>query len=300
MLMRFDYKALYMDKILKSICDVSIFVMLAFFTCVGVAHAIRVGPIDVELIDSSQYQLPTYQYQGEEYVLGRDHQRYQIRVRNHSDERYEVVITVDGRDVVNGQPGAFRHRGYVVDPYQSFEIEGFRSSSSEVATFRFTSPGDSYAGRMGTGQNVGIIGIAVFNERERHRDAPRPRPYPHRHHERESAASLDDNFDGKASAPRSGAQLQERSASGLSGSGLSRSSRKQSRSELGTQYGERRYSEVEETRFIRASSQPSSQRVIYYDNERGLRRRGVIRDDHVSTHPQAFPDERRYAPPPPG
>ncbi|HEY4103613.1 MAG TPA: hypothetical protein VGM44_06965, partial [Polyangiaceae bacterium] len=60
---------------------------------------------------------------------------------------------------------------YVIAPHDSMLIEGFRRSMEQVATFRFTSPQNSYSARMGTPENVGVIGVAFFSER-----VPPPRP----------------------------------------------------------------------------------------------------------------------------
>ena len=67
-------------------------------------------------------------------------------------------------------------RGYVIAPYGEVTIDGFRTSLDQVATFRFSSVRDSYAGRKGQDRNVGVIGVAFFPERE-HPIAIAPRQY---------------------------------------------------------------------------------------------------------------------------
>ena len=48
----------------------------------------------------------------------------------------------------------------------SIEIDGFRTSMDAVAAFRFGSVRDSYADKKtGDSRNVGVIGVALFNER---------------------------------------------------------------------------------------------------------------------------------------
>ena len=44
-------------------------------------------------------------------------------------------------------------------------LEGFRESEGSVRAFRFGSTNDSYASRRGKGRNVGVIGVALFQER---------------------------------------------------------------------------------------------------------------------------------------
>ena len=71
--------------------------------------------------------------------------------------------------MVDGEAGDLRKRGYVVPPYGEIRIEGFRTSQADVATFRFSSVSDSYAGQKGKARNVGVIAVALFEEQ-----APEP------------------------------------------------------------------------------------------------------------------------------
>lgn len=77
---------------------------------------------------------------------------------------YEIVATVDGLDVLSGQPGSTRNRGYVLRPGEHLRIKGFRKSGDEIAAFRFESVTDSYAANSAAGSpaNVGVIGTAIF------------------------------------------------------------------------------------------------------------------------------------------
>ena len=85
--------------------------------------------------------------------------------RNRSPGRVLVVLSVDGVNAVSGETAAVAQTGYVLAPYQSAEITGWRKSYSEAAAFYFTALPDSYAARTGRPDNVGVIGAAVFRER---------------------------------------------------------------------------------------------------------------------------------------
>lgn len=98
------------------------------------------------------------------YVVGVAGDRYTIRVHNRTGRRIEVVASVDGLDVINGKEASVRRRGYVVNGYESVDIDGFRQSQGSVAAFRFGSVGDSYAAAKSDARNVGVIGVAVFGE----------------------------------------------------------------------------------------------------------------------------------------
>jgi hypothetical protein len=141
-------------------------------TRVAVAHdqALAIAPeaqravynVNVENEDGSE--LSMYAKNGRYYVLGNAGDRYVVHVSNPTANRIEAVITVDGLDVIDGESGDLRKRGYVIQPYGDLSVEGFRTSTTDVATFRFSSVGESYAERKGKGRNVGVIAVAIFEE----------------------------------------------------------------------------------------------------------------------------------------
>ncbi len=123
------------------------------------------GAITIRVVDANGAALPTFSAGGRSYVMGNDGSRYAIRIENQTGARFEAVATVDGLDVIDGQPGAFEKRGYLVAPWSTVEIDGFRRSEQQVAAFRFGKVKDSYAAKRGSDRNVGVIGVAVFQER---------------------------------------------------------------------------------------------------------------------------------------
>jgi hypothetical protein len=121
--------------------------------------------LSVELRDQSGSLLPGLAVGGRWFVVGEAGRRYSIVVRNESDVRIEVVLSVDGLDVMDGRPASYGKRGYIIAPRGQVRVEGFRQSFDAVAAFRFGSVSDSYANRKhGDTRNVGVIGIAAFNE----------------------------------------------------------------------------------------------------------------------------------------
>ena len=122
------------------------------------------GALMVQLTDAEGIPLAGFTESARAFVVGRKGERYGIRVTNQTSERFEVVATVDGPDVLDGRSGSFAKRGYLLDAYSSIEIDGFRRSTTEVAAFRFGSVKDSYAARTTDDHNVGVIGVAVFRE----------------------------------------------------------------------------------------------------------------------------------------
>jgi hypothetical protein len=117
--------------------------------------------------------LSAYQSGDNLVCIGESGQRYSVEVENLSNHRLEFVVTVDGLDVLTGQPGSFSRRGYVLDPGERREIKGWRTSRDEVAAFKFGTVADGYASqKTGDTRNVGVIGAAVFAER-----GTTPKPY---------------------------------------------------------------------------------------------------------------------------
>ena len=123
------------------------------------------GAVSVRLMDETGAPLPTTNFGGRDYVAGADGQRYVIQIENHTGNRFEAVATVDGLDVVDGKDGALAKRGYLIAPWATLQIDGFRRSQSAVAAFRFGAVKDSYAARKGNDRNVGVVGVAFFHER---------------------------------------------------------------------------------------------------------------------------------------
>lgn len=299
----------------------------AVFACgAGVAQAHRpwtdsghqvVAPVGqvVSVTIESAYggALPTYHHNGSVFVAGQNGERYNIRVHNNSGERVEAVVSVDGRDVISGQLGDYKtQRGYVIEPYGSVLIEGYRQSLDHVAAFRFTDIGNSYSARWGTPQHVGVIGVAAFKEHvpwRQRRQPPAPiatRPYydPYYGGDYEGRAA------GGTTSPAPPAADSAAKSAPHGGHYQHREAAEYSRSpQLGTQYGETTHSSVREVTFERRHKRrPDVLVTMYYDSPENLRARGVIVDHYWSPppphDPRPFPHSDRerhnqYAPPPP-
>ncbi len=285
--------------------------MFALIACVilsqvGLRCARAEPDHEISFEDEFGNALQKFHHRGQVFAMGRMGQRYNLRVTNHSSRRVEAVVTVDGRDVMSGQPGDFQgQRGYLVPAYGSVLIEGFRTSQSEVAAFRFATPGESYSSRMGTPENVGVIGAAFFSEAAPLPPPPRPVYRMPRRDERYYG-------EGRGSSRRS------RDSAGLGSGGPaaaesqaapSPKSRSAERwtdddgSNIGTEFGEQYNSEVVEVSFQRARPQrPDHVLVLRYDDRAGLESRGIRTwprpEPRVERGPSAFP-VNRFAPFPP-
>lgn len=105
-------------------------------------------------------------------------ERYSLRFKNESTRRYEVVVSVDGLDVINGRAAQYANAGYILEPGQELVIDGFRTSPSSVAAFRFGNAALSYAASKGSeaARNIGVIGVALFGEKVELREGANPFP----------------------------------------------------------------------------------------------------------------------------
>jgi hypothetical protein len=123
------------------------------------------GALSIALVDDSGRPLPGFTAGGRTLIMGEDGGRYRIVVRNATAARFEIVASVDGLDVIDGEPADPGRRGYIVDPHGVLTIDGFRTSNDAVAAFRFGRVAESYAAQTSGDRNVGVVGMAIFAER---------------------------------------------------------------------------------------------------------------------------------------
>lgn len=141
--------------------------------------------VSLSVVDGRGRVLDAVDVGSQRHAVGAPGQRYELELTNHSAFRYEVVASVDGLDVIDGRPASTHKRGYILEPWDTLVIDGWRTLDDEVAAFRFGHVHDSYAARRGTPRNIGVIGVALFSERE-HRSPTRRR--------RRDARPFDDRF----------------------------------------------------------------------------------------------------------
>lgn len=216
------------------------------------------SPVSFSVDSVGGAPLPTYALGDALFVEGREGEDYVVRLTNHTPNRYEAVVTVDGRDVVSGDLGRpAKQRGYVLEPYETLVIDGYRRSLDEVAAFYFASRHDSYTARRGSAEHAGVIGVALFEEKR-----SRSKPQPLTRSSYESAPAPEPFPSAKATRDRSG------SDDALAA---------ESEEHLGTGYGASEYSPVHETDFKRRrNARPDARLTVYYDSHEGLQARGLL------------------------
>jgi hypothetical protein len=256
--------------------------------------------LDLAVVDRDTGEtLRTYRDHGKLYVAGTPGHRYSVRMVNRSGGRILTILSVDGVNAITGQTASASQSGYVLSPWESAEIAGWRKSDDEIAQFNFTALPDSYAARTGRPDNVGVIGVAVFTEREypvRKRDdeLSRAEPPP------VSAPSMDQGYAGRAQNSGSAVGgMQAPASAPMKEPAAEKDSRSLAKTEqrLGTGHGAREYSHIDTTTFERSTSWPAEQVSVYYDSYRNLVAQGIIERPIARRDPQPFPNG--FVPDPP-
>jgi hypothetical protein len=217
--------------------------------------------VALQLVDRDAAQaLPEYRHRGQAWVAGTPGHRYAVRLTNTTGERVLVVLSVDGVNAVSGETAAPSQAGYVLGPWESAEIAGWRKSLDDIAQFVFTDLTDSYAARTGRPDNVGVVGIAVFRERQR-------RPLP----------------------PALAASPQAKAAGASADRAMASEAMPQ---RIGTGHGPREWAPVGQTTFERSSSAPQQLSQLRYDSVDALVALGVLPRHRLAdayNPPRAFP-----------
>jgi len=264
--------------------------------------------VSLSLVRPGGGMLPSYVHLGSLYFAGQQGERYDLQLTNNTGGRVEVVITVDGRDVISGELGNYkRQRGHVIEPWDTVVVEGFRQSLDQVAAFRFSSPAQSYTGLRGTPQHAGVVGVAVFEESKRsarrHRRAqakaqPTPPVY-EPYYRGEAHTPVPSAF--PESRPRSEAEAEDAAveiAPTTADAGAFSPPAPEPRvRQLGTAYGESHFSAVEEVAFKRhRRRRPDALLTVYYDSMDGLSARGITHS--IAPPPPAAVVRPGFAAPP--
>ena len=239
--------------------------------------------VDVTIVDRARSEtLPTWSHRGEAWVAGWPGDRYAVRLSNRSGARLLVVLSIDGVNAVSGETAATGQTGYVLGPWQTTEITGWRKSLTEAAAFYFTALPDSYAARTDRPDNVGVIGAAVFREREREFVRPYSAPAPVLRGDADQASMAgrlrESESSMRAAPPAAAAPAPESKAAGVV-----RDER------LGTGHGEREYAPTTQTMFDRAGERPNELVRVRYDSRENLIALGVIRTPRAPKLPDPFP-----------
>ncbi len=128
-----------------------------------------------------------YFHNGRVFIEAKEGSEYVIEIKNNTWEKILAVVSVDGLNVIDGNPADEYGPGYVMDRYTSQKLYGFQYSQDKVASFKFGAMGattiDPKTGEVvplgyaaskkdGSEKNAGVIGVRIWDE------VPKPKPPP--------------------------------------------------------------------------------------------------------------------------
>lgn len=224
----------------------SIILIVVFMAAMSVradAGSFNWRNVDIQVVSDysgtkTEYEVNSARRNQRSYIAVKNGERYSIRVRNRTAERIGVVLAVDGRNIINGKKSWLKHNEpmYVLEPWETAEYEGWRTSRKRVNRFYFTDIDDSYADAWGDHSAMGVIAAAVFREKDY---------YPEHRYSYDRSPSR-------------------------------QSSRSSARSKsTGTGFGDSEWSPSHKVHFV-ARKKPALKKFIKYEWKRSLCRRGII------------------------
>lgn len=251
---------------------------------------------------------PVYFHNNEHYVEVPPEGEYIVRLTNGMPVSRLAVLSVDGINAVDGKDASYDGDGWVVRAGQSIDVKGWFRSTFEVAAFTFSAAGknESYAEKTGRGRdNVGVIGVAVFDERRHYRDlwnyaysanvGGRPAGTAVRNPDGARGCTINTHDDGHsttcATNASSEATMDSREIPTKTSGGLKAPSEtlRGVLPDIGTAYGKRTVQHSVRVTFERASKKPSAILTLRYATREVLRSWGVPVDAPQVRRPVAFP-----------
>jgi len=216
------------------------------------------------------------------YVEGRKGSKYTLKIHNGTSSSILAVATVDGLSVMDGKPGNIRKSGgYILSPYRTINIDGWRTSLETTRAFEFSDNKSSYSNKTGQGRkNIGVIGLACFYEVPKVTVNTVWQQWPTY------------NYNWSDTIPIGGTQsrgLTKGSSETLSDEVVAVAAA----ASIGTAMGEEQQSNVVEANFDRQGS-PFATFVFYYHDRRKLKQLGIIPHTNYNATPNPFPQNSKF------
>lgn len=211
---------------------------------------------------------------GNHFIEGREGSEFILRIKNDTAKRVLAVPSVDGLSVIDGKKAGSSSSGFVLEPYGHVDVVGWLRDRDNAAAFYFAGmkdgKDDSYVARIdGDTDHKGVIGVMFFAE-ERIR------------------GSLSDFKGGPmlvgssakgASASKGLGMLRSMSAGSLSADAQAQC--------LGAGYGRETGFATKSVAFRRGTE--ITRISLFYDDARGLKRRGIDVTRPTTKLPNPFP-----------
>ena len=163
---------------MRYLTSLLVLAVLLLFAAPACAHRSG-GNVDVKVVPDNGGIFTTVPFRNyfsgqthiiKKYLEARKGENYSVVIRNTTGERIGLVVAVDGRNIISGKKSYLGNDEmmYIVGPYGSVKLEGWRTDNDTVHKFYFTDAQDSYSVRtFGDKSAMGVITVAVFREKDR-------------------------------------------------------------------------------------------------------------------------------------
>lgn len=228
-------------------------------------------------VDAREFRSPD---DGNTYIEGREGSEFILRIRNGTHRRVLAIPSVDGLSTLDGKRDDSKWGGFVLEAYAHVDVKGWLRDREKAAAFQFAGMkngvDDSYVARMGGDTNhKGVIGVLFLAEKPALREAIKGH---------DSVMLM------ASSASASKGVLRASSAAEATSLSMEEQT-------LGTGYGRETDFRTRSASFRRGHEIATIN--LFYDDARGLKRRGIDVTKPLRKMPQAFP-AGIGCPPPPG
>jgi hypothetical protein len=112
-------------------------------------------------------QLKKYSIDNTDFIGAFENEPFEIVFKNNTHKKVQVVISVDGTDILTGKLASTEPSGkmWLVNGYDSLRLKAWPETNSGGARFVFTNTDNSVAANThGNLSSKGIIAVAVFEE----------------------------------------------------------------------------------------------------------------------------------------
>lgn len=222
------------------------------------------------------------------FVEGREGKEFSLSVNNTSYEDIEVILAVDGLSILDGKEAGHKSNGFVIKAHTSNVFPGWTISKTGAKAFYFTGKSDSYAERTRTkaASNVGVVGAMVFRKK------PVPLTYSGF---RGIGNPAGDYFQGHMGASLSAGAIYNEANTGFGNNATTKDI-----NNLGAGWGQTVQQNLVDVKFDRRDPEnPDAILAMYYDDRKGLERRGIVLD-RAKAYSDPFPayNNSSYCKPP--
>lgn len=161
-----------MKKVISYIVLTSVFISLYSIAEAKSLPYVAPATVRVDLVNDAgkafrKYPIHSSANLQRAYIQATNRQQYNLRIRNLSNRRIGVVVTVDGRNILSGKKSWLRsnEKMYILNPYETSVYKGWRTAHNRVNRFFFTNAGNSYSAAWGDKSAMGVIAVAAFYEK---------------------------------------------------------------------------------------------------------------------------------------